>query len=211
MSHIRSVMLLSLNSDSYRRFLAVNTIQARANSGERTKDPRAELTSIVEEEARQILARNLFLTEQRVLRWEEDVRSRYVQRFRELDGVFELRDGTKVIVEVKASASKSSIKKGVAQLNYSLQILRKQFPGAIGLLVIADLSKFSELFGQTFFDLDELELEVCTLDWPPTSANLSVNKLNLSFVPHKVLSTWLPESFISTLLDGFADEEKAYP
>lgn len=201
MNQIKSVMLLPLHADSYKRFLANKTIQARANSGERTKDPRAELTSIIEEEARRVLASDFLSTEQRVLRWEEDVRSRYVQRFRELDGVFEMRDSTKVILEVKASASKSSIKKGVAQINDSLQILRRPFPGAIGVLIIADLSKFSELFGQTFLDLDELELEVCTLDWPPTPANLSVNKLNISFVPHEVVSGWLPEGVVSKCLD----------
>jgi len=172
--------------------MARNTIMAKANSGERTPDPRSQITQIVEERVRATVARELELTSLRVLRWEEeDPSSRYRLRFRELDGVFLGRRREKVLLEVKASLSRSSVKKGLSQLSETLSIARLSAPQAIGLLVFADTGRFNNLFGERTADLDELIKTESLLAWEPMAAALMADRINVTVVAESVLGEWL--------------------
>ena len=117
MSSIKGVMLLPLAAESYRRNVAHHTFLAKVNAPTKVPDPRLELTNFVEDWVRQELRSHFIETSYRVLRWEQlDARNHYVVRFRELDGVFDVGRGVKLLLEVKASASKSSLKSGLQQL-----------------------------------------------------------------------------------------------
>ncbi len=110
MASIKGVLLLALDAKSCRH-MAHHAFQSKVNSGTKTPDYRHELTQFVEERVRQEMQLYLSATRFRVLRSEQvDLRNRYVVRFRELDGVFETGDRATVILEVKASASKGSLK-----------------------------------------------------------------------------------------------------
>ena len=77
---------------------------------------------MVEDCVRQEMQIHYSKTDFRVLRWEQlDARNRYVVKFRELDGVFETRNGTTILLEVKASASKNSLRTGLEQLHASVR------------------------------------------------------------------------------------------
>jgi len=91
MSSIRGVMLLPISAKSYRSHTAHHTFLNKVNAPETVADPNLALSRLVENRHTQ---------------------NRFFVRFRELDGVFEAGNRTTVILEVKASASKSSIKSG---------------------------------------------------------------------------------------------------
>ena len=91
MSSIRGVMLLPISAKSYRSHTAHHTFLNKVNAPETVADPNLALSRLVEN---------------------RHIQNRFFVRFRELDGVFEAGNRTTVILEVKASASKSSIKSG---------------------------------------------------------------------------------------------------
>ena len=165
---------------------------ARANSGEHTPDPRSRITQFVEERVRSAVAAELELTRLRVLRWEEeDPSSRYRIRFRELDGVFLGEKGEKVLLEVKASLSRSSVTKGLSQLADSLSIARISVPQAKGLLVFADTGRYDDLFGEKASNLDELISVSSLLPWAPIASALQADQVNVAIVPDDLLAEWL--------------------
>ena len=85
MSTIKGVMLMPLEAESYRRHVAHHTFLANVNSGTRFPGPNQELTKLIEDKIRQELALQYFLTNLRILRWEEFNRSnRYDLKYREL-------------------------------------------------------------------------------------------------------------------------------
>lgn len=195
MAKIKGVMLLPLHAQSYCRHMANHTFLAKVNSGAKTPDPRLELTQLVEGRIRQELNLLLTPTHLRVLRWEEiDQRNRLVVRFRELDGVFETANGITVLLEVKASASKGSLKTGLEQLQSSLKTATHARPNTIGLLVVADLGEWYDMFGQAasqplaeFFSGMEMDL----LDWPPCLPAGKMSGICVSLIPGLLLGEWL--------------------
>jgi len=196
MASIKGVMLLPLDAESYRRHAAHHTFLARVNSGTRTPDFRLELTQVVEERVRQEMRLWFSATRYRVLRWEQvDPRNRYVVRFRELDGVFETATGVTVLLEVKASASKGSLKTGLEQLRAAAKIASHAHARTIGVLVVADLGEWFDTFGQAaahpladYFEGMDLEL----LSWPPRVPFGKTSGICVSLIPGSVLYEWLP-------------------
>jgi len=196
MAPIRGTMLLPLDAASYRQHLARHTFLARANKGSTQPDPRLALTRLVEDQVRQALAQPLGATPWRVLRWEQpDPANRYRPCYRELDGVFKAADGRTVLLEVKASASKNSLKGGLAQLRAAVDTARHAHPGAVGLLCVADLGAWYDEFGEAatwpvqdwFADKD-----VTLLPWPPRWPEGPTAGLCVCVVPDEVLGGWLP-------------------
>lgn len=164
-------MLLPLNAASFRRHMARQAFMAKANSGDRTYDPRQDLTQLVEDRVRAELQRNHQVTPSRVLRWEQrSPDNRYVERFRELDGVFRHEQRTTIVLEVKASASANCLRSGLSQLRSAVEMAAHVHGRTVGLLAVANLGRWSSLFGQApaqplaeYFSGKDLEL----LEWPP--------------------------------------------
>lgn len=196
MAKIKGVMLLPLHAQSYCRHMPNHTFLAKVNSGAKTPDPRLRLTQLVGKRIRQELNLLLSSTNLRVLRWEEiDQRNRLVVRFRELDGFFKTDNGVTVLQEVKASASKGSLKNGLEQLQSSLKTATHVYPNTIGLLVVADLGEWYDMFGQAaskplakYFSGMNLDL----MDWPPFLPAGKTSGICVSFIPGSFLGEWLP-------------------
>ena len=196
MASIKGVMFLPLDAESYRRHVAHHTFLAKVNSGTRTPDSRLELRQLVEERVRQEMQLRFSATRFRVLRWEQvDLRNRYVVRYRELDGVFETGNGATVLLEVKASASKGSLKTGLEQLRAAAKIASYPHARTIGVLVVADLGEWFDMFGQAaahpladYFAGMDLEL----LGWPPRITFGKTSGICVSLIPGSALYEWLP-------------------
>ena len=196
MASIKGVMLLPLDAESYRRHVAHHTFLAKVNSGTKTPDSRLELTQLVEERVRQEMQLRFSATRFRVLRWEQvDLRNRYVVRFRELDGVFETGNGVTVLLEVKASASKDSLKNGLKQLRAAVKTATHAHASTIGVLVVADLGEWFDTFGKAaaqpladYFAGMDLDL----LDWPPCVPVGKTSGIYVSLIPGSALCEWLP-------------------
>ena len=197
MASIKGVMLLPFDAASYRRHVAHHTSLAKANSGTKIADSRQELTGMVEGCVRQEMQLHYSQTDFRVLRWEQlDSRNRYVVKFRELDGVFETSNGSSILLEVKASASKSSLRTGLEQLHASVRTATHAKARTIGVLVVADLGEWFDTFGEAaaqpladYFSGMDLEL----LDWPPRVPVEKTSGICVSLIPGSTLHRWLPQ------------------
>jgi hypothetical protein len=190
-------MLLPLAAESYRRNVAHHTFLAKVNAPTKVPDPRLELTNFVEDWVRQELRSHFIETSYRVLRWEQlDARNYYVVRFRELDGVFDVGRGVKLLLEVKASASKSSLKSGLQQLRSAVQTAVHAYPNTIGLLVIAGLGEWFDIFGNAPIEpLDDYfnDMDVDLLEWPPRLPAGKTSGICVSLIPGSALHEWLPK------------------
>lgn len=196
MSSIKGVMLLPADATSYRRHMAHHTLMARANAGERVRDPRQDLTLLVEDHVREELQRNHAVTPLRVLRWEQRTPfNRYVEKFRELDGVFRHGPRTTVLLEVKASASASCLKSGLSQLRAAVRTAVHAHASTVGLLAVADLGQWVDLFGHApvqpladYFSGMDVEL----LNWPPRVPAGKTSGICVTVVPDSTVHEWLP-------------------
>lgn len=182
----------------------------KVNSGTRIRDPRQDFTRLVEDKVRFEMEQHLDTTPSRVLRWEQkNWNNRYTVRFRELDGVFETTMGSNVILEVKASASKGCLRSGLEQLRTAVQTARHAKANTIGILVIANLGKLLDIFGQApLQSLTEYFAgrDVDILDWPPRIPAGKNTGLYVCIVPDETLSEWLPAE---TLQDSISTTQNA--
>jgi hypothetical protein len=198
MNSTRSVRLLPPDDLGYRKHVAHHTYLAKVNSGSKTPDPRNVLTSLVERNVRALMATQIDSLPYRVLRWEQlDAQNIFRVRYRELDGVFQAAQGPLVILEVKASAGKSSIQSGIAQIRSTISTLKKSRPNTVGLLVIADLGKYYEEFALAAAEPIEdyfAGMDVKLLAWPPQipQGDPEFKGLYISLVPEPTLCAWLP-------------------
>lgn len=196
MSSIRGVMLLPISTRSYRSHTAHHTFINKVNAPETVADPNLALSRLVENRVRGEVAQQLSPTDYRVLRWEQrDTQNRFFVRFRELDGVFEAGNRTTVILEVKASASKGSIKSGLAQLRAAVNTASHAQPRMVGILAIADLGEWFDTFGQSAARplADHFAgMDVTLLDWPPRLPEDSTDGIFVTLVPVEVVGGWFP-------------------
>lgn len=197
MSSIKGVMLLSPDAASYRRHMALHACMAKANSADKVRDPRHDLTQLVEERVRAQMQCHHAVTPWRVLRWEQrSPDNRYVQRFRELDGVFQHERRTTVLLEVKASASRNALKSGLSQLRAAVSTAAHAHANTVGLLAVADLGQWCDLFGQApqeplaqYFDGMDLEM----LDWPPRVPAGKTAGVCVTLVPDSTVQGWFAD------------------
>jgi len=195
---VKGVMLLPLDSRSYRRHVAHHTFVARVNTGETTPDYRSALAQAIEDRVRQELTGLLTPTRHRILRWEETgPTNRSTVCYRELDGVYNTPSGATILLEVKASASKNSLSSGIRQLRAAVDTLALGQPLTCGLLVIADLGAFVEGFGAAavapvtdYF----IGKTIGVLGWPPERLEPTAEGLFASVIPQEVATVWLSEA-----------------
>lgn len=197
MTSIKGVMLLPPDAASYRRHMALHACMAKANSADRVRDPRHDLARLVEDRVRAELQRHHSVTPWRVLRWEQRrPDNRYVQRFRELDGVFQHERRTTVLLEVKASASRNALKSGLSQLRAAMSTAAHAHANTVGLLAVADLGRWCDLFGQAPEEplarhFEGMDLEM--LDWPPRVPAGKTAGVCVTLVPDSTVQEWLAD------------------
>lgn len=210
MRQCKGVMLLPPDSENYRRHVAHHRFLARINKGESIPDERAAYTQGIEARVREALHRVLSPTKHRILRWEEKTPSNHwITRYRELDGVFETTERVTIILEVKASTSKSSLNKGLQQLQSSTGMLRTPRPATLGLLVVADTGAFLEGFGGSAADplyKHFASKNLQTLNWPVQIPAGATEGLFVCRVPEDTLSRWIDEIEAKLIANASVDE-----
>jgi hypothetical protein len=139
-SRIRNVHLTSADNRLYRERCAYHATLHRAGKGEREADTGRHVTAWAERVARAILGRQFEQDGRNIISWEElNAYGHYTRKFKETDGLFKLDQGM-LSVEVKASFSQASVRKGRQQINDNLNLLRQIRGRFCGLLILFDCS-----------------------------------------------------------------------
>ena len=143
---IRNVHLSSKDNRSYRERCAYHATIRRIESGEKETDARRYVTAWAEQVACRIIRQHHEQDSRNIISWEElNVYGQYARKHRETDGVFKLDQGS-MLLEVKASTSPASIRKGKRQLNENLSVLGQTRNRFAGMLVLFDCSQLSTEF-----------------------------------------------------------------
>ncbi|MDD2728414.1 hypothetical protein [Malikia sp.] len=143
---IRNVRLSSKDNRSYRERCAYHATLRRIESGEREADTRRHVTAWAEQVACRIIAQQHEQDRRNIISWEElTVYGHYARKYKETDGIFKLDQGS-MLLEVKASTSPASIRKGRKQLNENLSLLDQTRDRFSGMLVLFDCSQLSPEF-----------------------------------------------------------------
>jgi hypothetical protein len=98
-----------------------------------------------------------------ILTWEElSNTNQYVRKYRELDGLFASTEGL-IYVEVKASLSKSSYKRGMTQLIENSKLLSSIKPNLKAILTMADCRCYDPTFGyaKEFIEEEVTSSKIC--------------------------------------------------
>ncbi len=196
---IRGATLLSLNDRGFKSHNAKHAWIAQHNSGNRVVDPRLALCEEIEHLIRSKLSSRLIETEYRVLRWQEEgIRFGHTTRYRELDAVYAIDSRNFIILEVKASCSKSSIKGGIKQLQRSVRILQTTYSAAAGVLVVVNLGLYTKAFGcmATDFDMNHYKQlnGLIEIEWPIMPSVVKSPNLFICFLPTHELEQFLNSS-----------------
>ena len=143
---IRNVRLSSKDNRSYRERCAYHATLRRIGAGEREPDARRHVTEWAEQVACQIVQQQYEQDSRNIISWEElNVYGHYASKHKETDGIFRLDQGS-MLLEVKASTSPASIRKGRKQLNENLCLLGQTRDRFSGMLVLFDCSRLSPDF-----------------------------------------------------------------
>ncbi|MEN9489990.1 MAG: hypothetical protein RJA63_439 [Pseudomonadota bacterium] len=152
---IRNVRLSSKDNRSYRERCAYHATLRRIESGEKEADTRRHVTAWAEQVACRIIAQQHEQDSRNIISWEElNVYGHYASKYKETDGVFKLDQGS-MLLEVKASTSPASIRKGKKQLNENLSLLDQTRDRFSGMLVLFDCSELSPDFAAPALGLIE--------------------------------------------------------
>lgn len=143
---IRNVRLSSKDNRSYRERCAYHAALRRIESGEREVDTRRHVTAWAEQVACRIIGQQHEQDSRNIISWEElNVYGHYARKHKETDGIFKLDQGS-MLLEVKASTSPASIRKGRKQLDENLSLLDQTRDRFSGMLVLFDCSQLSPEF-----------------------------------------------------------------
>ena len=143
---IRNVRLSTKDNRLYRERCAYHATIRRIESGEKEADARLHVTQWAERVACHIVQQHYEQDKRNIISWEElNVYGHYASKHRETDGIFKLDRGS-MLLEVKASTSQASIKKGRQQLHQNLNLLNQTRDRFSGMLVLFDCSELSPDF-----------------------------------------------------------------
>lgn len=198
MGFSNAATLIELSNPGYRQHCAHHTFLNRVGKGETVPDHRQVVAQLIEDNSREFLSKTWNLTRYRVVRWNEKI-SGYPSKFRyrELDGVFDLGAQSYLILEVKASASKGSVTSGIKQLNSTLNTLSSSYPKSAGILLTADMNKWSEDYGPAYErSLNDRfpDIEIVDIDWPPVLDTIIPGMIYVARLPMDLIYAWLPSS-----------------
>lgn len=142
-SRIRNVRLTGSDNRSYRERCAYHATIHHAGKGEREADVGRHVTAWAERVACAILGRQFEQDGRNIIAWEElNAYGHYTRKYKETDGLFKLAEGM-LSVEVKASMSRASVRKGRQQINDNLNLLRQIRGHFSGLLILFDCSQIN--------------------------------------------------------------------
>jgi hypothetical protein len=147
---VKNVMLLNPQNATHRAYCREKNQEKRINTAEKIQDPSADVTAWLELVVCTEFKNRLTIFPDNILRWETlNARNFVTRHYKQLDGVFNLKADSLIILEVKASQSKGSVSKGIKQLAETHRILRARYKSITSVLVAADCREFNENFGHT--------------------------------------------------------------
>jgi hypothetical protein len=136
--NVKNASLVSRSNPLYLSYCREKAALKNSNPRDRVPDPRYVVTNWAEKTVNRYLGRFFEYDDRSILSWSElDSRNTYRRKYKELDGIFFSQTGS-LYVETKGSFSKSSLKRGVLQVNENLKLLSIINPRFAGLLVLCD-------------------------------------------------------------------------
>lgn len=147
---IKNVTLVSPQNAAYRAYCREKNQEKRINTGEKIYDPSADVTTWLELVVCNEFKNQLTIFPDNILRWETLNSRNFVNRqYKQLDGVFNLKTDSIIVLEIKASQSKGSVSRGIKQLADTRRILRTKYKSITSILVAADCRRLNEHFGHS--------------------------------------------------------------
>lgn len=147
---IRNVRFLSRYSSEFKNFCAGMAELKRLGKGETVRDPQLDISNWLEDAVRQEIGHFAALLDSEVIGWEqEDCRGLARRRYKEIDAAIKTRaSGRKVLVEIKASQSKCSVRSGIEQINRARELVMRSGSTFGHLLVLVDCSEICYSYAQ---------------------------------------------------------------
>lgn len=144
---IKSVPLISRSDKAYLSYCKDMRYQKNINRGETTPDTTLEISKWIEKIINKLISQKYKKIEADIITWQELTSyGTYIKRYKEMDGLFEFENGY-AILEVKASVSKSSFKRGISQIKSNVDLVSVLCPNLASILVLADCRRFDKNFG----------------------------------------------------------------
>jgi len=152
----RSINLIPKDDQRYQEHCSKMRFINNSNRFSGDFDYKQVITAWLEQKIIQHVSRKFIYDKRCILTWEEITSmNRYSRKFKEIDCLFSSDDGP-LYMEVKASLSKSSFKRGKTQINENFKLLSLVNNKTKSILVMADCRCFDSSFGyaKEFIDSD---------------------------------------------------------
>ena len=151
----KSINLISRNDRNYQEYCKNLKFIKNCNRFIGEPDYKQVITAWLEDVIVKHLSRKFTHDSRSILTWEELSRTnQYVRKYREIDGLFTSSEGL-IYVEVKASLSKSSFKRGKTQVNENFNLLATIDQNLKAILTMADCRCYDPTFGYAKEYIDE--------------------------------------------------------
>lgn len=153
---IKSISLVSKSDAAYLEFCKKIRASKNVNRGATTPDRKSTISNWIERAVNDVISQQYMRIEKNIITWQElTPYGSYSKRYKELDGFFR-EDKLHIILEVKASISKSSFSKGRSQVNSNLDLVRKIYPNTIAILALVDCRSFDSEYGYAMDQVIEM-------------------------------------------------------
>jgi hypothetical protein len=153
---ILNVRFINSQNSEYRAYCRRMNLEKKINTIEKIIDPTIYVSSWLESAVVSKIKNNQTFHEDNILQIDMLGPTNIISRkYKELDGVFNLTNDSVTVLEIKASQSKSSVSRGINQLNNTRKILQSRFKNITSILVSADCRSLCSTFGQAEFSLIE--------------------------------------------------------
>jgi hypothetical protein len=145
--NIKSVSLISRDDAGYREYCKRICDSKNINRATSTPDRKATISRWMEHSLNQVLSQKYIKVDTDIITWLELNRyGSYSRRYKEIDGFYKSEDFY-LLLEVKASISKSNFTKGRSQVNTNLDLISMIHSNTIAILALADCRYYDFEFG----------------------------------------------------------------
>ena len=173
---IKSIALITRSDKAYLDHCKKIRESKNINRSESTPDRKATISSWIEQSLNKVIGTRYTKVDTDIITWQElNSYGSYVKRYKEIDGFFKVNDHY-ILLEVKASISKSNFTKGRSQVNSNLEMVSLIHPNTVAILALADCRYYDSEFG---YALDKVM---------ETLQNGSTYTLTEGLEPPKILS-----------------------
>ena len=155
----RSVSLIDKSNINYIRHCNKMAADRSINRHIAEPDSKRLITSWLELSLIKHFSQQYTFEKKNILTWEElNIYNIYIRKFSELDAVFSTINSN-LYMEIKASLSKSNLRRGKDQIDKNLQLIRRINSNFSAQLIMADCRCFDKSFGYNKDEIVELMQE----------------------------------------------------